>query len=200
MKTSNAEEHEARDKVPLMEEILHQLILVGRLSHYLQGFYTSQVVQDFFHQQYVMTHDCWPQQTVVGNLWHGNRRGVADWCDRATFQIDVSNKGLKIDLSPLITLNVLVIICNCITYLHIFSRISYMRYVHQKGHHFHLPGQQKLRKNWGAGSPLPVRSRSWQGLKKAAACWNFNQSQVIRVETCQKSQWFKTKTGMVEVC
>ena len=34
----------------LMEEILHQLI--GRLSHCLQGFYTSQVVQDFFHQQY----------------------------------------------------------------------------------------------------------------------------------------------------
>ena len=38
-----------------MEEILHQLVLVGSLSHYLQGFiiYTSQVVQDFFHQQYV---------------------------------------------------------------------------------------------------------------------------------------------------
>ena len=24
---------------------------VGSLSHYLQGFYTSQMVQDFFHQQ-----------------------------------------------------------------------------------------------------------------------------------------------------
>ena len=34
----------------LMEEILHQLI--GRLSHCLWVFYTSQVVQDFFHQQY----------------------------------------------------------------------------------------------------------------------------------------------------
>ena len=34
----------------LMEEILHQL--VGSLSHYLQGFITSQVVQDFFHQRY----------------------------------------------------------------------------------------------------------------------------------------------------
>ena len=32
----------------LMEEILHQLI--SSSSHYLQGFYTSQVVQDF-HQQ-----------------------------------------------------------------------------------------------------------------------------------------------------
>ena len=28
-----------------MEDILHQL--VGSLSHYLQGFHTSQVVQDF---------------------------------------------------------------------------------------------------------------------------------------------------------
>ncbi len=37
----------------LMAEILHQLI--GSLSHYLQGFYTSQVVQDFSHQQY---HEC----------------------------------------------------------------------------------------------------------------------------------------------
>ena len=35
--------------VLLMEEILHQLI--GSLSHYLQGFCTSQVVQDFSHQQ-----------------------------------------------------------------------------------------------------------------------------------------------------
>ena len=35
----------------LMERILHQL--VGRLSQYLYtGLYTSQVVQDFFHQQY----------------------------------------------------------------------------------------------------------------------------------------------------
>ena len=34
----------------LMEEIPHQLI--WRNYHYLQGFYTSQVVQDFFHHQY----------------------------------------------------------------------------------------------------------------------------------------------------
>ena len=34
----------------LMEEFLHHLI--GSSSHYLQGFLTSQVVQDFFHQQY----------------------------------------------------------------------------------------------------------------------------------------------------
>jgi len=34
----------------LMEEILHQLIC--QKSHYIiVGFYTSQVVQDFFHQQ-----------------------------------------------------------------------------------------------------------------------------------------------------
>ena len=33
-----------------MEEILHQLI--GSLSRYLQGFFTSKVVQDFSHQQY----------------------------------------------------------------------------------------------------------------------------------------------------
>ena len=34
----------------LIAEMLHQLI--GSLSQYLQGFYTSQVMQDFFHQQY----------------------------------------------------------------------------------------------------------------------------------------------------
>ena len=34
----------------LMEEFLRHLI--GSSSHYLQGFLTSQVVQDFFHQQY----------------------------------------------------------------------------------------------------------------------------------------------------
>ena len=33
-----------------MEEILHQLI--GSISHLFLGFYTSQVVQDFLHQQY----------------------------------------------------------------------------------------------------------------------------------------------------
>ena len=35
----------------LMEEILPQLRLVS-LSHYLLGLYISQMVQDFFHQQY----------------------------------------------------------------------------------------------------------------------------------------------------
>ena len=35
----------------LMKEILHQLIC--RPYHYLQCFYLSQVVQDFFHQQYL---------------------------------------------------------------------------------------------------------------------------------------------------
>ena len=33
----------------LMEEILHQLI--GSLPLHVQGFFTFQVVQDFFHQQ-----------------------------------------------------------------------------------------------------------------------------------------------------
>ena len=38
-------------EIRLMEEILHQLI--GSLSHYLQCFYTFQVVvSDFFHQLY----------------------------------------------------------------------------------------------------------------------------------------------------
>ena len=36
----------------LMEEILHQLICVN-ISLYT-GFYVSQVVQDFFHQQYLL--------------------------------------------------------------------------------------------------------------------------------------------------
>ena len=35
----------------LMKEILHQLMC--RIHHYLQCFYLSQVVQDFFHQQYL---------------------------------------------------------------------------------------------------------------------------------------------------
>ena len=33
-----------------MEEILHQVI--WKISYYLHGFFTSQVVQDFFQQQY----------------------------------------------------------------------------------------------------------------------------------------------------
>jgi len=35
----------------LMEEIRRSLLEVDSLSHYLQGFFTSQVVQDFFQQQ-----------------------------------------------------------------------------------------------------------------------------------------------------
>ncbi len=41
-----------------MAEILHQLI--GSLSHYLLRFYTSQVVQDFFHQQYLSDSQRFP--------------------------------------------------------------------------------------------------------------------------------------------
>ncbi len=51
---------------------------VGSLSHYLQGFisfYTSQVVQDFFHQQYTMSMIClaiwkwftWIQPNIAGS-------------------------------------------------------------------------------------------------------------------------------------
>ena len=35
-----------------MAEIRHPPVEVGSFSHYLQGLYTSQVVQDFFHQLY----------------------------------------------------------------------------------------------------------------------------------------------------
>ena len=47
----------------LMEEILHQLIapLFTRLYNY-----TSQVVQDFFHQQYLSRHDL--KSTLTENL------------------------------------------------------------------------------------------------------------------------------------
>ena len=37
----------------LMERIRGSAVEVGSLSHHLQGFCTSQVVPDFFHQQYV---------------------------------------------------------------------------------------------------------------------------------------------------
>ena len=39
-----------------MEEILHQLI--GSLPQYLQVFFTSQVVQDFFDKQYLSIFAC----------------------------------------------------------------------------------------------------------------------------------------------
>ena len=39
-----------------MEKILHQLM--GSLSHYLQGLFTSSVVQDFLQQQYVDFQYC----------------------------------------------------------------------------------------------------------------------------------------------
>ena len=32
--------------------LVNSPVEVGSLSHYLQGFYTFQVVQGFFHQQY----------------------------------------------------------------------------------------------------------------------------------------------------
>ena len=46
----------------LMEEILHQLL--GSLSFFFAGFYTSQVVQDFFHQQNHMMRIELPLRTV----------------------------------------------------------------------------------------------------------------------------------------
>ena len=39
----------------LMEEIMHQLMVVDIQD--FMGFYTSQMVQDFFHQQYLINHD-----------------------------------------------------------------------------------------------------------------------------------------------
>ena len=61
-------------KVLLMEEILHQLI--GSSTHYSQVFicfYTSQVVQDFFHQQYhnMVIFHVW---TSRDSLWVGAGR------------------------------------------------------------------------------------------------------------------------------
>ena len=41
------------NEILLMEEIRRSPVAVGSLSHYRQGFFTSQLVQDFFHQQYV---------------------------------------------------------------------------------------------------------------------------------------------------
>ena len=47
-KTKKDNKHKAG--MLLMEEILHHLI--GSLSHYLQGFYTFQVEQEFSYQQH----------------------------------------------------------------------------------------------------------------------------------------------------
>jgi len=49
----------------LMEEILHQFIPIPLFT----GFYTSQVVQDFFHQQYFLKH------THLASQWKTWRLG-----------------------------------------------------------------------------------------------------------------------------
>ena len=43
-------------EILLMEEILHRLI--STLSYIFARFYTSQVVEDFFHQQYDIIYGC----------------------------------------------------------------------------------------------------------------------------------------------
>ncbi len=43
---------------------------VGSLSHCLRGFYTYQVVQDFFHQQYYTTWDA-KKKTSLDTKPHG---------------------------------------------------------------------------------------------------------------------------------
>jgi len=56
----------------LMERILHQLI--NSLSHYLQGFCTSQVVVwDFFHQQYFMTFYCLQGYIIIDSHIYPNK-------------------------------------------------------------------------------------------------------------------------------
>ena len=42
----------ARDCFHTVDGRICAPVEVGSLPHYLQGFYTSQMVQDFFHQQY----------------------------------------------------------------------------------------------------------------------------------------------------
>jgi len=47
-------------QIQLMEEIRHPPVEVGSLSCSLQGFFTFQLVQDFFHQQDIYIYICYP--------------------------------------------------------------------------------------------------------------------------------------------
>ena len=60
---SETSENNLQKSLPLLliEEILHQLI--GSLSRFT-GVYTSQVVQDFFHQQYEVPHTRKPNVSI----------------------------------------------------------------------------------------------------------------------------------------
>ena len=49
----------------LMDKKSSEPVEVGSLSHYLQGFFPSQVVQDFFHRPYVQDG---PRAKLVINL------------------------------------------------------------------------------------------------------------------------------------
>ena len=68
----------------LMEEILHQLI--GSLTQYLQGFFPSQVVQDFFHQQYL-------SECVLNDL--GLQLGPPPLLKPHEWRLDTSSNILK---------------------------------------------------------------------------------------------------------
>ena len=60
-------------KYGLMEEILHQLL--GRLSHYLQGFLHRRCkVQDFFHQPYHVSPSPALPLTVAKRRWRVAKR------------------------------------------------------------------------------------------------------------------------------
>ena len=59
-----------------MDEILHQLI--GSLSHYLYlnlRFYTSQVVQDFVHQQYLIRNQLF--NNIISLLKSGFQQDIS---------------------------------------------------------------------------------------------------------------------------
>ena len=74
-----------------MAEILHQLI--GSLSHYLQGF-TSQVVQDFSHQQDEHEHPHFCPQNDVFVLWKGNDMSASRGANLSNYVVLKPNKAM----------------------------------------------------------------------------------------------------------
>ena len=146
MKTSNAEAHEAWDKVPLMEEILHQLILVGYpwLSHYLQGFIHPRWCRiSSINSNYVMTHDCWQ----IAYWKSGFSKTCAADCRRNLVTRQQKGRSRLVRQSNLpdrcqqqrfenwsITFDNLQCACNCITYLHILREYRTWD-TYTSGHH-----------------------------------------------------------------